>query len=81
MTTNFEFVKEQLERAEFEISFSCKMGNGEKGYFDGKLRNNIWGVISILNEYESEIRLNTFGHLTVKIPNTEVFNFIHQMSK
>ena len=79
METNFEFVRGQLEGAGFDFTFICK--NEEKGYFDGKLRNGIWGVIQILNEHESEIRLNAYGHLVVKIPNTKVFAFIHQMSK
>ena len=77
MKTNFEFVTKEVERAGFAVC--CR--NVEKGYLDGKLRNGIFGFIQILNEHESEIRLNTFGHLTVKIPNREIFNFIHQMSK
>lgn len=77
MKVNFEFVNKEAERAGFTVC--CR--NAEKGYVDGKLRNEVFGFIQVLNEHESEIRLNAFGHLTVKIPNTEVFNFIHQMSK
>ena len=77
MKTNFEFVTKELERAGFITC--CR--NAEKSYTDGKLKNGIFGFIQVLNEHESEIRLNAFGHLTVKIPNREIFNFIHQMSK
>ena len=75
----FKLVEKQLEEARFAISFSS-CGKAV-GYFDGNLQNDIFGVVQILNEHESEIRLNSYGHLVVKIPNTEIFAFIHQMSK
>ena len=77
MKVNFEFVTKEVEKAGMEII--CR--KPEKGYLDGKLRNEIFCFVQVLNEHESEIRLNAFGHLTVKIPSKEVFNFIHQISK
>ena len=75
----FKLVEKQLEKAGFDIDISAC--GKTIGYFDGRLQNGIFGVLQILNEHESEIRLNSYGHLVVKIPNTEVFAFIHQMSK
>ena len=79
MTTTFKLIEKQLEEAGYDCEFSAC--GKTTGYFDGRLQNGIWGVVQILNEHESEIRLNAFGHLTVKLPNTEVYSFIHQMSK
>ena len=77
MKINFEFVNKEVEKAGVDVC--CR--NAEKGYLDGKLINGTFCFVQVLNEHETEIRLNKFGAFKTIVPSTEVFNLLVQMSK